>query len=142
MRSLLSKNKFEKVEDLEQFLADSRQKAEAELSEVERLKLQLENAPAAEAVEELQTTVKNQNKAIQGLVDAQIKALNVPEHVTKLLGSMTPLAQLEYINSNRDAFKPTPTPPNLNGGDKGSGNGKNIKKTVQQKYGIRRRNRS
>ena len=49
VRSLLSKNKFEKVEDLEQFLADSRQKAEAELSEVERLKLQLENAPAAEA---------------------------------------------------------------------------------------------
>lgn len=142
VRSLLAKNKFEKPEDLERFIADSRQKADAELSEVERMKKMLDEAPKTEAVTELQQQLEDQSKVIVGLVEGLIKELNVPKHIVSLLQDMTPTKQLEYINSNRDAFKPTPTPPNLNGGDKGAGKQGDKNKAVRQKYGIRRRTRS
>lgn len=142
VKALLSKFKFDSVEAAEEFLNNARQKADAELSEVERLKKQLGEAPTAEAVTELSQRVEAQDKVIAGLVEGLVKDLNIPKHVVALFDSMTPTQQLEYINSNRDAFKPTPAAPNLNGGNKGGGDGKNIKKTVQSKYGIRRRNRS
>ena len=142
VKSLLGKLKFEKVEDLEQFLAESRQKADAELSELERLQKQMAEAPTAEAVAELTGQVEAQDKVISGLVGGLIKELNIPKHIVSSFESMTPTQQLEYINSNRDAFKPTPTPPNTNAGDKGNKAAADKKTAVRSKYGIRRRNRS
>lgn len=128
VRSLLSKNKFDKPEDLETFLAEARKKADSELSEVERMKKMLDEAPKAEAVTELQAQLEEQNKVITGLVEGLVKDLNVPKHIVTLLEGMPPTQQLEYINKNRDAFKPTPAPPNLNGGDKGGTNKSDAKK--------------
>ncbi len=143
VRSLLAKNKFEKPEDLEAFLAAARQKADAELSETERLKKQLETAPKAETVQELQTQADRYREEVKKHVDSLVKELGIPTHFTALLDTMEPLAQLEYINKHRDSFK-TAAPakaPNLNGGDKGGGGKLDNKKAVQAKYGIRRRNR-
>lgn len=144
VKSLLGKLKFEKPEELEAFLTEARQKADAELSETERLKKALETAPKAETVQELQAQADRYREEVKKHVDSLIKELGIPTHFTALLEPMEPLAQLEYINKHRDSFK-TAAPakaPNLNGGDKGGGKNLDNKKAVQNKYGIRRRNRS
>lgn len=131
VKSLLTKLKFEKPEDLEAFLTEARQKADAELSEVERLKKQLEDAPAAERLTTLEAENEAQNKVIAGLVEGLIKDLNIPKHIVALFEGLAPTQQLEYINTNRDAFKATPAPPNLNGADKGGTKKSELKKKRQ-----------
>lgn len=145
VKELLAKYKFEKAEDLEAFISSARQKADAELSEVERLKKQIAEGPTAEAVGELQAQADRYREEVKKHVDALVKELNIPTHFTSLLETMEPLAQLEYINKHRSALSaPPPKAPNLNGGDKGGGKGdaSAAKKAVQTKYSIRRRNRS
>ena len=132
VKRLLSQFKFDSVEAAEEFLTNARQKADAELSEVERLQKQLGEAPTAEAVAELKQAVEAQDKVITGLVDGLIKELNIPSHVTALFDSMTPTQQLEYINKNRDAFAPKPKAPNLNGADKGPTTKTEAKKKRQE----------
>jgi hypothetical protein len=119
VKSLLSKFNFETVEAAEEFLNSARQKADAELSEVERLKKQLGEAPTAETVAELTQRIEAQDAVITSLVEATVKELNVPSHVTELLETMTPTQRLDYINKHRSAFTQKPAAPNLNGGDNG-----------------------
>ncbi len=129
VKELLAKYKFEKAEDLDAFISSARQKADAELSEVERLKKQIAEGPTAEAVGQMQAQLERHRQEVKKHVDALVKELNIPTHFTPLLEKMDPLEQLEYINSNRSAFSaPPPKAPNLNGGDKGGNSAADVAK--------------
>lgn len=141
VKSLLSELNFDSKDDLAAFLADARTKADAELSELERLQNQIgELEPQAASATTIQETLDKYEEQVSERVKILVEELKIPDYVTSLLDSMSPLQQLEYINNNRDAFKATPPPPNTNAGQKGGKAGANGRITaVRTKYGIPKR---
>lgn len=88
------------------------EKAQAELSALKDADLKAKST---------QEALDSANAALAANVKAQLAALKVPGHVSKLIEAMSPLDALNYLTENAEALKPVTTPDidaNKNGGSK------------------------
>ena len=106
---------------LQQFEEQQKKQKLSEMDEVERLKAELADAQQAQtAVSELNERLDAVNQTVEAQVKTLFKSLSVPKHVQKLLLSLSPVQQLEYLAEHQDQFTPKQAPP-TDAGQRGGG---------------------
>lgn len=129
---------FEDADSLKSTLDSWKQHQDGQKSELEKAQEELQTLKGSD--EKLKTLEGNYQKAMEVLqanVEAQMKALNIPEHIAALIKEKSPIEALEYLTKNADALKPVAPPDN--DGNKGGNNGSGPQydeAALRSKYGI------
>lgn len=113
----------------------------AQMSELERLQSDLsELNGVGEKLTAAEAKVEALNQLIEQQVEAQMKALDVPDHVKPLLEGMSPEAKLAYLNEHGASFvkEQKPKAPRTNAAGKGGGasNAAERQTRIRHKYNI------
>lgn len=98
----------EDMDSLKTTLVDWKSHQDGQLSELEKAQAQL---AALESVNEkaksAEIALENANTALKANVNAQLKELKVPKHLTELIEAMEPITALEYLTTHAAALRPS-----------------------------------
>jgi hypothetical protein len=140
--SLLSELGYTDPEELRTAVLSFKTAQEAQMTELQKAQarvkaLETADAKAISAEKALETA----NAALKANVESQLKALNVPKHISTLVEAMEPIAALDYLTANAEALRPkTVAIPDIDAKKNGGSKSKELddaeKARIRASYGI------